>query len=77
MKMESSTNPFVTLLAGLSTTENIAVTYPLLQWVKETVNEPNEVIQTYNEAFQVLKFLATAGAIELTLEEGIYLVRKL
>lgn len=77
MTTEFSTNPFATLLAGLSETEAVHVTYPLLQWIKETINEPNEIIQTYDEAFKVLQFLNTAGVIELSLVNQVFTVRKL
>lgn len=76
---QSTTNPFKTLLAGLSTTEPHAVTLQFLEWVSKTVNEPSEVVQTYGEAFQVLQFLETAGVVELTPvpnSPGAYTIRK-
>lgn len=75
-----STNPFRVLLTGLSTTESVPVTLQFLDWVSKTINEPNEVVQTYGETFQVLEFLATAGVVELTPvrdNPGAYTIRKL
>lgn len=72
-------NPFQVLLAGLSQTENTPVTLQFLEWVTKTINEPSEVVQTYGEAFQVLKFLETAGVVELTPVEnnpGAYTIKK-
>jgi hypothetical protein len=76
---QSTTNPFKTLLAGLSSTEPHAVTLQFLEWVTGVINEPSEVVQTYGEAFQVLQFLETAGVIEITQVPGtnIYTVKKL
>ena len=74
-----TTNPFKTLLTGLSSTENVPVTLQFLEWVTNIINEPSEVVQTYGEAFEVLKFLATAGVVELTPVEdnpGAYTIRK-
>lgn len=75
-----STNPFKTLLAGLSQTEETPVTLEFLTWVADTINEPSEVVQTYGETFQVLQFLETAGVVELSVREnlpGAYTIRKL
>lgn len=75
-----TTNPFKTLLAGLSSTEAVPVTLSYLTEVSRIINEPSTVVQTYGEAFQVLEFLAQAQVIELTPVEnnpGAYLIRKL
>ena len=75
-----TTNPFKTLLAGLSSTESVPVTLQFLEWVTKIINEPSEVVQTYGEAFQVLQFLETAGVVELTAVEdnpGAYTIKKL
>ncbi len=75
-----TTNPFRSLLTGLSSTKSVPVTLQLLEWVTKTINEPSEVVQTYGEAFQVLQFLETAGVVELTPVEdnpGAYTIRKL
>lgn len=76
---QPTTNPFRTLLAGLSSTEPQAVTIQLLDWVTDIVNEPSEVVQTYGEAFQVLQFLETAGVLEIAQVPGTktYTVKKL
>lgn len=76
---QSTTNPFRTLLAGLSSTEPHAVTLQFLKWVTYIINEPSEVVQTYGEAFQVLQFLETAGVLEIRKLAGsdIYTVKKL
>lgn len=75
-----TTNPFKTLLAGLSTTEVIPVTLDYLATVSRIINEPSTVVQTYGEAFQVLEFLAQAQVLELIPVENnpsAYLIRKL
>lgn len=75
-----TTNPFKTLLAGLSSTEAVPVTLSYLTEVSRIINEPSQVVQTYGEAFQVLEFLAQAQVVELTPVEnnpGAYLIRKL
>lgn len=80
MKMESNTNPFKTLLTGLSATESVPVTLQFLEWVTATINAPSEVVQTYGEAFQVLEFLANARVVELLPipnSPGTYTIRKL
>lgn len=72
-------NPFQVLLAGLSQTESTPVTLQFLEWVTQTINEPSEVVQTYGEAFQVLKFLENAGVVELTPvhdNPGAYTIKK-
>ena len=76
---QSTTNPFRTLLDGLSSSEPHAVTLQFLQWVTKIINEPGEVVQTYGEAFQVLQFLETAGVVEITQVPGtkIYTIKKL
>lgn len=74
-----TTNPFKTLLAGLSSTEAIPVTMDYLTEVSRIINAPSTVVQTYGEAFQVLEFLAQAQVIELIPVEdnpGAYLIRK-
>lgn len=74
-----STNPFKTLLLGLSETEQVPVTLQFLEWVTKIINEPSEVVQTYGEAFEVLKFLENAGVVELTPvhdNPGAYTIRK-
>ena len=74
-----NTNPFKTLLAGLSITEPHAVTLQFLEWVTAVINEPSEVVQTYGEAFQVLQFLETAGVVELTKIPGteVYTIKRI
>lgn len=76
---QSTTNPFRTLLAGLSSSEPHAVTLQFLEWVTQVINEPSEVVQTYGEAFQVLQFLETAGVVEIIQIPGTktYTVKKL
>ena len=72
-------NPFKVLLHGLSDTEYTDVTLGFLKEVAAIINEPSQVVQTYGETFQILEFLATAGAIELKLspDESLYKIRKI
>lgn len=75
----NTTNPFQTLLTGLSATEYTPVTLEYLKHVSDVVNEQGIVIQTYGEAFQTLVFLDTARAIELVqdTETEVFKIRKL
>ena len=75
-----TTNPFKTLLAGLSSTKYTIVTLDYLAHVSRTINEPSTVLQTYGEAFQVLEFLANAQVVDLRPVEdnpGVYKIRKI
>jgi hypothetical protein len=79
MMTQSTTNPFKTLLSGLSQNKTYPVTLQFLEWVTGVINEPSVVVQTYGEAFQVLEFLDAARVVKLTKipESEIYTIEKL
>lgn len=65
LKSATSPNPFRTLLAGIDSETWQVVTLEFLRHVSEIINKDEKLVVTYGEAFQVLEFLAQAGAIEL------------
>ena len=54
------------------------VTLDFLQTVHDLVNVNEQLIQTYDEAFEVLRYLEQAGVVELepAEEHGVFKIRK-
>ena len=74
----STENPFKTLLTQLHTEEWRLVTLDFLVMVHNLVNHNEKLIQTYGEAFEVLRFLEQAQVVELepAEEHGVFKIRK-
>lgn len=66
------------MLETLDELEWQTVTLDYLNKVSTLVNNADVVIETYGEAFSVLEFLASAGAIDLEPGEtpGVHKIRK-
>lgn len=71
-------NPFKTLLTQLHTETWQLVTLDFLKLVHDLVNRDEQLIQTYGEAFEVLRFLESAQVVELEPAEkhGVFKIRK-
>lgn len=54
------------------------VTLDFLQTVHDLVNVDGQLIQTYGEAFEILRYLENAGVVELEPAEqhGVFKIRK-
>ena len=54
------------------------VTLDFLQTVHDLVNVDEKLIQTYGEAFEILRYLENAGVVELEPAEqhGVFKIRK-
>lgn len=54
------------------------VTLDFLQIVHDLVNVDEQLIQTYGEAFEILRYLEQAGVVELepAEEHGVFKIRK-
>lgn len=71
-------NPFRTLLAKLHTEEWQLVTIEFLEFVRDLVNKDEQIITTYGEAFEVLRYLERAKVVELepAEQDGAFKIRK-
>ncbi len=71
-------NPFRKLLTQLNTEEWQPVTLEFLKVVHDLVNKDEQLIKTYGEAFEILKYLEQAGVVELEPAEqtGVFKIRK-
>lgn len=54
------------------------VTLDFLQTVHDLVNVDEQLVQTYGEAFEILRYLENAGVVELepAEEHGVFKIRK-
>jgi hypothetical protein len=71
-------NPFRKLLTQLHTEDWRLVTLDFLKIVHDLINQEEQLIQTYGEAFDVLQYLKKAGVVELepAEEHGVFKIRK-
>ena len=74
----STENPFKKLLTQLHTEEWRLVTLDFLKLVHDLVNQDEQLISTYGEAFEVLQYLEKAQVVELepAEEHGVFKIRK-
>ena len=65
-------------MTQLHTEEWRLVTLDFLQTVHDLVNAQEKLIQTYGEAFEILRYLENAGVVELepAEEHGVFKIRK-
>jgi hypothetical protein len=65
-------------LTQLHTEDWRLVTLDFLQTVHDLVNVDGQLIQTYGEAFEILRYLENAGVVELEPAEqhGVFKIRK-
>ena len=65
-------------MSQLDTEEWQLVTLDFLRTVHELVNRDEQLIQTYGEAFEVLRFLEKAQVVELepAHQHGVFKIRK-
>jgi len=77
-KSSLKTNPFKTLVGELSTETWKLVTLEYLNHVAHLVNQDEQRISTFGEAFAVLEYLEQAKIVELRPVEdtGIFKIRK-